>query len=517
MKSNYRIGIDVGGTNTDAVIMQNDTVLAATKQPTTADVTSGIENALRAVLQQSGVAHREIRAVMIGTTHFTNAVVERKHLQKTAVIRVCLPATLSVPPFSDWPRDIQTIIDGGCYLVKGGYEFDGRLINPLDEAHISQIASELKQQGIHSVAVSCVFSPVNDDTEHRVRALIHELHPKCDVVLSSDVGRVGLLERENAAILNASLLQLSRKTVQAFGHALKVCGLTCPFFITQNDGTLMSAEFVERYPVLTFASDPTNSMRGAVFLSGEQDAIVVDIGGTTTDVGLVQQGFPRQAAMSVDVGGVRTNFRMPDMVSVGLGGGSLVRQDNGHITIGPDSVGYQISEKARVFGGDELTATDIAVASGRAQVGEAAKVSALEGATVRQALAAIDTIILDVVEKNRLSAARIPVIVVGGGSVLAPEQIGDLPTLRPNHFAVANAVGAAIAQVSGEVDRIFSLANISREQALAEAKQVATAKAIDAGAKADTVTLVDQEDVPLAYLPGNATRIRVKVVGELEF
>ncbi len=521
MKSNYRIGIDVGGTNTDAVIMQNDTVLAATKQPTTADVTSGIENALKVVLEQSGVSHANISGVMIGTTHFTNAVVERKHLQKTAVIRVCLPATLSVPPFADWPQDIQTMLDGGCYLVKGGYEFDGRLINPLDEAHISQIALKLKQKGINSVAVSCVFSPVNDDTEYRVRDLIQELHPECDVVLSCEVGRIGLLERENAAILNASLRQLSRKTVQAFANALKVCGLNCPFFITQNDGTLMSAEFVERYPVLTFASGPTNSMRGAVFLSGEQDAIVVDIGGTTTDVGLVQQGFPRQAAMSVDVGGVRTNFRMPDMVSVGLGGGSLVRQKadqaKPNITIGPDSVGYQISEKAWVFGGSDLTATDIAVASGRAEVGDASNVASLDAEQVNQALAVMDEIIFDVVEKNRLSAARIPVIVVGGGSVLAAQQIGDLETIRPNHFSVANAVGAAIAQVSGEVDRIFSLENISRDEALAQAKQAATDKAIEAGAKADTVVLVDQEDVPLAYLPGNATRIRVKVVGELEF
>ena len=517
MKSNYRIGIDVGGTNTDAVIMQNDTVLAATKQPTTSDVTSGIENALNAVLKASGIDSQAISAVMIGTTHFTNAVVERKHLQKTAVIRVCLPATLSVPPFSDWPQDIQTMVDGGCYLVKGGYEFDGRLINPLDEQHIRQIALELKHNQVNAVAISCVFSPVNDDTEYRVRTLINELHPECDVVLSCEVGRIGLLERENAAILNASLRQLSRKTVTAFGQALSVCGLSCPFFITQNDGTLMSADFVERYPVLTFASGPTNSMRGAVFLSGEQDAIVVDIGGTTTDVGLVQQGFPRQAAMSVNVGGVRTNFRMPDMVSVGLGGGSLVRDSANGITIGPDSVGYQISERAWVFGGQELTATDIAVASGRAQVGEASHVADLDTNKVMESLGIIDEIIVDVVEKNRLSAAKIPVIVVGGGSVLAAEQIGDLDTIRPNHFSVANAVGAAIAQVSGEVDRIFSLADISREQALEQAKQAASDKAIEAGAKAETITLVDQEDVPLAYLPGNATRIRVKVVGELEF
>ncbi|MBF9000610.1 hydantoinase/oxoprolinase N-terminal domain-containing protein [Vibrio nitrifigilis] len=521
MSANYRIGIDVGGTNTDAVIMLDDTVLAATKQPTSEDVTTGVQQALQAVLNESGISHSDVRAVMIGTTHFTNAVVERKHLTKTAVIRVCLPATLSVPPFIDWPSDILELVDGGRYLVKGGYEFDGRLINPLDEPEIIRIAQELKHKQITSVAVNCVFSPVNDDTEKRVRELLAAEHPECDVVLSSEVGRVGLLERESAAVLNASLRTLSRKTVQAFGNALETRGLTCPFFITQNDGTLMSAEFVERFPVLTFASGPTNSMRGAVFLSGEQDAIVVDIGGTTTDVGLVQQGFPRQAAMSVDVGGIRTNFRMPDMVSVGLGGGTIIASnDEGiepSIKIGPESVGYRITEKALVFGGDTLTATDIAVASGRAQVGEVSHVQDVDKALLNKALSGIDQLITDTVEKNRLSAAQIPVIVVGGGSILAPEKIGDLTTIRPNHFSVANAVGAAIAQVSGEVDRIFSLAEMTREDALAQARAAATEKAVAAGAKAETISLVDQEDIPLAYLPGNATRIRVKVVGDLEF
>lgn len=521
MKANYRIGIDVGGTNTDAVIMLDDAVLAATKQPTSEDVTTGVQQALKAVLAESGIADHDIKAVMIGTTHFTNAVVERKHLTRTAVIRVCLPATLSVPPFIDWPDDILKLVDGGRYLVKGGFEFDGRMINPLDEAEIVRISGELKEKGIQAVAVNCVFSPVNDSSEQRVKQLIHEIHPECDVVLSNEVGRIGLLERESAAVLNASLRKLSRKTVQAFGNALESCGLNCPFFITQNDGTLMSAEFVERFPVLTFASGPTNSMRGAVFLSGEQDAIVVDIGGTTTDVGLVQQGFPRQAAMSVDVGGIRTNFRMPDMVSVGLGGGSMVfpHGDGAEraVAIGPESVGYRITEKARVFGGDTLTATDIAVASGRAEVGDASKVADLDKETLSLALAEIDRMIQDTVEKNRLSAAKIPVIVVGGGSILAPDQIGDLTTLRPNHFSVANAVGAAIAQVSGEVDRIFSLAEMSRDDALNQARAAATEKAIEAGAKADTISLVDQEDIPLAYLPGNATRIRVKVVGDLEF
>lgn len=282
----------------------------------------------------------------------------------------------------------------------------------------------------------------------------------------------------------------------------------------------MNAEFVKQFPVLTFASGPTNSMRGAVFLSGEENAIVVDIGGTTTDVGLVQQGFPRQASMSVDVGGVRTNFRMPDMISVGLGGGSCVNVQqhisDSAIEVGPQSVGYRISEEALVFGGQQMTATDIAVAAKRVAIGDVNAVANLDATLVASALEKMDKILLEVVEKNRLSSAKIPVIVVGGGSILAPDAIGTLNVLKPNHFAVANAVGAAIAQVSGEADKIYSLTTLSRKDAIEDAIALATEKAIAAGANAATISVIDQEDVPLAYLPGNATRIRVKVVGDLE-
>ena len=106
-------------------------------------------------------------------------------------------------------------------------------------------------------------------------------------------------------------------------------------------------------------------------------------------------------------------------------------------------------------------------------------------------------------------------IVVGGGSILVRDKVGALDVVKPPHFAVANAVGAAIAQVSGEIDRVYALASMSRADALADAEAKARGVAVAAGARADTIEVVDVEDVPLAYLPGNATRVRVKVVGEL--
>ena len=321
----YRIGIDVGGTNTDAVVMQNEKVLLGVKNPTTEDVMTGVINSLKEVIKKTEISKDEISSVMIGTTHFTNAVVERQRLSQTAAVRLCLPAAQCLPPMVDWPEDIKSSVGGKFWMAKGGNEFDGREISSIDEDELLEIAEAIGRENIESVAICSVFSPVNDEMEKKALSILQTKLPNADFTLSSEIGRLGILERENAAIMNASLRNLGKKTVDAFGQALKTLGIACPYFITQNDGTLMGADFAKSYPVLTFASGPTNSMRGASFLTGEQNAIVVDVGGTSTDVGALIKGFPRPASTSVDVGGVRT-FRMPDVYSIALGGGSIVKK-----------------------------------------------------------------------------------------------------------------------------------------------------------------------------------------------
>jgi N-methylhydantoinase A/oxoprolinase/acetone carboxylase beta subunit len=509
-----RIGIDVGGTNTDAVLMDGLTVVSKIKTPTTPDVTSGITTALRHVLVSSGTATSAISGVMIGTTHFTNAVVERKRLEPTAAVRLGLPATKALPPMVDWPDDLADVLGRHTYLCHGGHEFDGREIAPLDPGELRAVGEEISGKGITAIAVSSVFSPVNTAMEEEAARILGEVVPGGQVTLSSDIGRVGLLERENAAILNACLRSLARETISAFREAIAELGITAPLYITQNDGTLMSADYAEQYPVLTFASGPTNSMRGAAFLSGLKDAMVVDVGGTTSDVGALTHGFPREASVAVEIGGVRTNFRMPDVYSFGLGGGSLVRE--APLRVGPQSVGYRITEEALVFAGETLTTTDVAVAAGVADIGDAARVRHLDAQLVAATMERIQEMTDAAVDRMKTSAELIPVIIVGGGSILvARPVVGASEMVKPEHFEAANAVGAAIAQISGEVDRVYALAAMSRDDAVSDAKAEATAKAVAAGADPGTIQIVDVEDVPLAYLPGNATRIRVKAVGDL--
>ncbi|GAA1282961.1 hydantoinase [Planotetraspora silvatica] len=511
-----RIGIDVGGTNTDAVLMDGQSVLAAVKTATTRDVTSGINTALAELKRQRAFDPLAVNAVMIGTTHFINALVEADRLAPTAAVRLGLPATASLPPMVDWPERLVDAIAGRAYLCHGGHEFDGRHIAELREDEILRVAEELHRHEIRSVAISSVFSPVNAEFEQRAADILTGQLPAIAVSLSSEIGRMGLLERENATIINASLRELATQIVDGLSQSLEGAGISAPLYLSQNDGTLMDVDFARRYPVATFASGPTNSMRGAAFLSGVESCAVVDVGGTTSDIGVLQHGFPREATTEVSVAGIRTNFRMPDVLSLGIGGGSRIRGD-GTVTVGPDSVGYRLADEALVFGGATLTATDVAVAAGRAVIGDPGLVKELDRSLVRAALDRIAREIGDAIERIRTSPEPLPVVAVGGGSILLPDEIGDSgPVHRPEHFAVANAIGAAIAQIGGEVDRIFPVEPGQRQAVLDDAKQEAVDKAIASGAKPGSVRVVEVDEVPLAYLPGNATRIRVKAVGDLQ-
>jgi N-methylhydantoinase A/oxoprolinase/acetone carboxylase beta subunit len=449
---------------------------------------------------------------MIGTTHFTNAVVQRRGLSPVAAVRIGLPASASLPPFEDWPRDLVKLVCGQIHMLEGGHEYDGRPIVPFDAKGMREAAARIRDAGIRSVGIASIFSPLDRSCEEQAEEILRDVCPDVSVTCSHRLGRIGLLERENVTLLNACLRDLAQATTQAFVAALRGSGIAAPLYLTQNDGTVMVAEEALAYPVYGFASGPTNSMRGAAFLSRLSDAIVVDVGGTTSDVGSLERGFPRQANNVVAVGGVRTLFRMPDLLSLGLGGGSLVNDEP--LAVGPLSVGYELTARARVFGGDELTATDLAVAAGLIDLGDRGRVAGLSGPFVARCLQRVHAMIEEAVDRMKSDAREVPLIAVGGGSFLIPTRLpGISDIVRVEHHAVANAVGAAIAQVSGEVDQIFQ--GLSREAAIAEAQRLAEARAVRAGAAPASIHVVDVEDLPIAYLPGNSLRVRVRVVGDI--
>jgi N-methylhydantoinase A/oxoprolinase/acetone carboxylase beta subunit len=223
-----RIGIDVGGTNTDAVLLENGRVVHAVKTPTTADVTGGIVAALALLGDHPEVARGGIDGVVIGTTHFVNAVVQRRGLAPVAAIRIGLPAGASLPPFCDWPAELAGLVRGAVFMLEGGHDYDGREIMPFDEAGMRAAAHEVRAQRLRAVAISSVFAPLDPAHEERARDILSAECPDAAVTLSHQLGRIGLLERENAALLNAALSDLARVTVAAFREAIAASGIAAP-------------------------------------------------------------------------------------------------------------------------------------------------------------------------------------------------------------------------------------------------------------------------------------------------
>ena len=515
----YKLGIDVGGTNTDAVLIdENLNVIADIKCPTTGDIYDGILDALRTVLSVSGVDRRQIRQAMLGTTQCTNAIVERRNLAPIGILRLGAPATLGIPPMVDWADDLRRICVESA-VISGGFEYDGKQLAPLDVEAARAFFLRMKDKGVRSIAISSVFSTVRSDHEQEAAGLCREIMGEdVHISISSEIGSMGLIERENATILNAALWKVAERFTEGFAQSLADEGIdNADVYLSQNDGTLMTMEHARRYPILTVACGPTNSIRGASYLSRLQNAIVIDVGGTTTDFGVIQNGFPRESSVAVTIGGVRTNFRMPDVVSIGLGGGSIVHQHpDGTVTVGPDSVGYEITKKALVFGGDTLTATDIAVRLGMYQLGDPSRVSHIPENLARKALATMGAMVEDSIDSMKVSSADMDVILVGGGSIILPEKLaGAAKVIKPEHFGCANAIGSAISKVSGTFEQLMNYDELPRDKALAQAKAQAVELAVAAGAIRETVEIVEVEDVPLAYYPGNTNRVKVKAAGDL--
>ncbi|KAL2831469.1 hypothetical protein BDW59DRAFT_131114 [Aspergillus cavernicola] len=554
----YRIGVDVGGTNTDAVLIALDsmTIIASHKSPTTPDVTTGITNAVREIITTANVSLASIGCVIIGTTHFVNAVVQRSPaLRRVATIRLCGGPEdgfgRGIPPFIDFPVDLRACIETPQqYFCHGGYQISGDEISPVDEDEIRHIATELVTYGIENIVISGMYAPLNQAQEVVVRDILLETmqqpHTKPGfkprVTLSHEVSGLGFLARENAAILNATLRPLAEKTIYGFRKAMQDIFQGNPYtlYLTQNDGSVLSAEEAVDRPIRTFNSGPTNSIRGGEFLwraagkaKGEEQEerteplVVIDIGGTTSDSGLLlPNGLPQMSSITGLVGGVRTNFALPAVESIGLGGGSIIRDAGTEITIGPDSVALELLQKARLFGGEYLTSTDIVAASGIHApteenpfrgMGDPSRLSEVTPGVVSRAREVMRRMIAELVDRTKTQKGNVDVLIVGGGApiISTDEPLAGVRSLRSvKGGEVANAVGAAISRVSGVIDTVVDTSDQTVKEAQEAVCKMAVEKAVSNGAKPDTIHIAEVTMLPIQYVDAKA-RIVVRAVGEL--
>jgi N-methylhydantoinase A/oxoprolinase/acetone carboxylase beta subunit len=329
--------------------------------------------------------------------------------------------------------------------------------------------------------------------------------------MSHDLGGVGFIERENATIINAALKKCMQQGFQELTSVLNDLKIHCPLYVTQNNGTILPLEKAILYPLLTISAGPTNSFIGAAKLAALNNAVIADIGGTSTDVGIVLDGFARRSINTANIAGISLNFSMPDVLSIALGGGSYVKLSEGCMAIGPESCGKNIKRESRCFGGNALTLTDIAVAEGLLSM-EGVQIPVVEKSLSRKVFGYIENQLRELKRKMAGIHKDLPLIVVGGGAELLRNCSFAQEYIIPDHANVANAYGAALAEVSGTVDTVISL--INRDKIIADLTAQAIDQAQKNGAQKDTIRIIDKYILPFHYMPHNLARVRIVAVGK---
>jgi N-methylhydantoinase A/oxoprolinase/acetone carboxylase beta subunit len=452
-RSDRRVGIDVGATNADAVLMDaRGRLLARAKVPVGAQLRDSLDAVLAELLGAGSDAALQLVRVTLGTEQITQDLVQRRGLTRVATLRLGAPLTGAVPPLWTWPEDLHAAASAGERIVGGGAEYDGRTPGPLDVEAVRRFLADVAGAA-EAVAVSGVFSPIAPEQELAVAEIVrHELGAGVPVIASHEIGSFGLLTRENATVLNATLIAPVQAVAAALTGALTARGITADSYFAQNDGSVSVLDHALRFPVLMIGSGAALSIRGAAHLSGVADAVVIDVGGTRTEVSVLVHGFPRDAAPPTEVAGVHTDFRLPELWTLPVGGGTAD---------GAEALAWELADVDPI-GGD----------------------------------------------------LPMPVVAVGGAAALVREALaGDHEVVLPAPGDVAGAIGAAIAPVTGRADVVCDRDSDRLDAALARARRIAIDRAIHAGADPAQVEIVEMEQIPLSYLVEPAFRVRVRATG----
>jgi N-methylhydantoinase A/oxoprolinase/acetone carboxylase beta subunit len=505
MKS-YILGIDIGGTHIDIVAVDHeDNIIACHKQLVSENLEEDVIQAINTLLL-SGLDSRNCKSIHLGTTLAINSLLELKSLHRVGVLRIAGHQP-ELPPAFNWPHDKRHAIVAGFETIDGGFEYDKKSISQFSPEEVIEALDKLMAMGSKSIAVVGVFSPLYTDEEKRVAQLILDSnYGDVPVSLSHQVGGLGFIERENNTIINATLKKAIKKQFAYLACELKKTGLNCDVFITQNNGTLLSLEQALHFPIRTISSGPTNSLNGACKLAQLQNAIVVDIGGTSTEIGVVENGFPRYSSQGAKIAGIPTNFMLPAIDVLALGGGSVIRHQHGEHVIGPDSVGATLFSRSKLFHGDVLTLFDVGHVLQHQGI--------IPGLSLAEATIIMQKFMTQIEDKIKSIYIDGPVqiLFVGGGAENIPQQFLSENMLQPTHYQVANAFGAALAEVCGSIDEIHQLAH-DRQQTMERLECSAINQARSEGADPDSIRIIEKRLLPFFYMENQLTRIIITAAG----
>lgn len=330
------LGVDTGGTYTDAALIRDDQVIASAKSLTTRqDLAIGVGGAVRAVLDEAGVDAADVSMAALSTTLATNALVEGQG-GRVALIYIGFAA-------EDLERHglAEALKGDPALIIAGGHSHAGTEAAPLDRDALLAFL-EAEAAGVSGFAVASLFATRNPAHEQEVARIIAErtgAPVTCSHELSSKLNGP---KRAVTAVLNARLIGMIDRLINRAAETLATLGVEAPMMVVRGDGALMSAEQARERPIETILSGPAASIVGACWMTGAENALVSDIGGTTTDVALIRDGLPQIDPAGAEVGGFRTMVEAVAMRTTGLGGDSQVHMNAsglaGGVTLGPRRV-----------------------------------------------------------------------------------------------------------------------------------------------------------------------------------
>jgi N-methylhydantoinase A len=492
-----RLGIDVGGTFTDLLLFdERSGAMRLLKTPSTpSDQSIGILNGIQQLIEETGVPASEITALLHGTTVSTNIVLEEKGAKVGLLVtenfeQVLHLARSQTPgPLAGWIIMQKPDPLADLELTRGIRErvsARGDVITPLDEASARKAVRELIELGAEAITISLLHSYANPQHEQRLKAIVEEIEPDMTVSLSSEIlPEFREYERTLVTVMNAYVRPSMRRYLDGFADKLNSIQFQPSVNIVRSDGGLMSVERASQSPVHTMLSGPAGGVSGAAFmasLAGYPQALGFDMGGTSTDVSLIQDGIPTISRQTT-IGYYPIKVPSVDVHSVGAGGGSIAHVPmTGALRVGPESAGAVPGPACYGKGGDRPTVTDANVVLGRLPprllggkmmldtkaseeaVGKIARALSLD---VHQAAQGI----LDIVNENMLGAFRLvtvqkgldprdfALVAFGGAGPLHGNAMATLagcyPTIVPPTPGVLSALGFLYSDVKNEFAQTF--------------------------------------------------------------
>jgi N-methylhydantoinase A len=505
----YRLGVDVGGTFTDLLLLDEATGgFWRHKTPSTPhDSSEGVIEGLASLCASAGVSRREIEVFLHGTTVATNAVLEGKgarvglittegYRQIMQIARSFVPGGLA--GWIVWPKPEPMAKLEDTVEVKGRMDAQGREVRPLDEADVRRQVERLKARGVESLTVSLINAYLNGDHELRVAAIAREIMPDATLSLSHQVlPEMQEYERTLTTVANAAVRPVVSRYVGNLRQRLEALEMTGGVSLLRSDGGLMSAAKAQEYPVSLLMSGPAGGVAGALWVAknaGLENILTLDVGGTSTDVALIEHGEPRRIR-TTEVGHLSVRASSLDVKTVGAGGGSIayVPELTGALRVGPRSAGAAPGPVAYGKGGTQPTVTDANVVlgylpenllGGTFKLDRKGAEAAVQGIADKLGIGLMEAArgIIDIVNENMFGALRMisvqqgydprsfALMGFGGAGPLHVNAVarlmGSYPAVSPVSPGVLCALGDATTRMRTETAR--SLSKRLLETSLAE-------------------------------------------------